>query len=55
MIKVRSRVKVTNENLDSFNKIGTVLFVNKAMDNAYVIINDLRYLIDLKDLREIGE
>ena len=50
MIKEKDSVVVTNKNLDIFGCRGKVLFINKAMQNGYVIINKVRFLVDLKDL-----
>ena len=50
MIKVRDEVVVTNRSLDIFGCRGKVLFINKSMNNSYVIINKVRFLVDLKDL-----
>ena len=54
MIKIRDKVIVVNNKSDLYGRQGKVLMVNKSFNNAYVIIDKVRYLIDLKDLDIVG-
>lgn len=54
MIKTRDKVMVINNSSDLYGRQGRVLMVNKEFSNAYVIIDKVRFLIDLKDLDIMG-
>ena len=54
MIKIRDKVMVVNNSSDLYGRQGRVLMVNKEFSNAYVIIDKIRFLIDLKDLEIMG-
>ena len=54
MIKIRDKVMIVNNSSDLYGRQGRVLMVNKEFSNAYVIIDKVRFLIDLKDLEIIG-
>ena len=54
MIKTRDKVMVVNNSSDLYGRQGRVLMVNKEFSNAYVIIDKVRFLIDLKDLDIMG-
>lgn len=54
MIKTRDKVMVVNNSSDLYGRQGRVLIVNKEFSNAYVIMDKVRYLINLKDLDIMG-
>ena len=54
MIKTRDKVMVINNSSDLYGRQGRVLMVNNSFKNAYVIIDKVRFLIDLKDLEIMG-
>jgi hypothetical protein len=54
MIKTRDKVMVVNNSSDLYGRQGRVLMVNREFNNAYVIMDKVRYLINLKDLDIMG-
>lgn len=54
MIKTRDKVMVVNNSSNLYGRQGKVLIVNKEFNNAYVIMDKVRYLINLKDLDIVG-
>ena len=52
---VGDKVIVVNKNSDLYLRKGRILMVNDEYDNAYVIIDEIRYLLDTNELMKEGD